>query len=97
MTREDIDAVSVCSITFTRSFVRSFAVSVAFPTPLRTPPLFHISFNYFLIRFDDLFYPKGNFWFGFRERFFGSFSGKIFRSPWTIVVCYGYHTFSLNF
>ena len=92
VTREDIDAVSVCSITFTRSFVRSFVVSVAFPTPPRTPPLFHICYNYFLLRFDDLFYPKGNFWFGFRERIFGPFSGQIFRSPWTIVVCYVYHT-----
>ena len=32
VTREDIDAVSVCSITFTRSFVRPSAVSVAFLT-----------------------------------------------------------------
>ena len=76
VTREDIDAVSVCSITFTRSFVR---------------PLFLWRFQP-VLRFDDLFYPKGNFWFGFRERIFGPFSGQIFRSPWTIVVCYVYHT-----
>ena len=102
VTREDIDAVSVCSITFTRSFVRSLFLWRFQPLPALRPFFTYAIIIFFYVSM-ICFTQKVTFGLALEKEFSVPFLDKssvllgpslcaMYTIPWTIVVCYGYHT-----